>query len=88
MSKAAAHGLYVRRLARLRLLRKRQMEDYGRGHAVGRIKAAKIIIFHSVILQLWKQLLTTEIVVRRPVAGRSPWKFDTWLLQPSEAIEE
>ncbi len=46
---------------------------------MGRIKAGQSItdvalvfsVHHSVISRLWKQLQTTQTVVRRPVAGRS-----------------
>ncbi|GFX54680.1 transposable element Tcb2 transposase [Trichonephila clavipes] len=54
------------------------MEDSEHWHAVGCIEARQSItyvalffgIHHSVISHLWKQLQTTQTVVRRPVSGR------------------
>ncbi|GFT15982.1 neural-cadherin [Trichonephila clavipes] len=57
---------------------RKRMEHYERWHAVGCIEEGQSItgvalffgVHHSVISRLWKQLQTTQTVVRRPVAGR------------------
>ncbi|GBM10608.1 Transposable element Tcb1 transposase [Araneus ventricosus] len=58
---------------------RRRMEDSERWRAVGSIEAGQSItdvalyfgVHHSVISRLGKQFLTSQTVVRRPVAGRS-----------------
>ncbi|GFX29522.1 transposable element Tcb2 transposase [Trichonephila clavipes] len=72
---------------------RKRVEDSERWRAEGRIEAGQSItdvalyfgVLHSVIPRLWKQLQTTQAVVRRPVGGRprlqSPRKIDILLSQ-------
>ncbi|GFU93307.1 HTH_Tnp_Tc3_2 domain-containing protein [Trichonephila clavipes] len=58
---------------------RKRMEDSESWRAVGRIEAGQsitdvalfFVVHHSVISRSWKQFQTTQIVVRRPVGGRS-----------------